>query len=283
MRSFGVIVVLAVGLAGCADPLRKVDRLEDVELAPDAAEQVSLVQAQPAHGGSLFARLFKREDGADTPPVAREAEAEAAPAPTVVAEPEVPEPAATGRRWRLWPFGGGASKAPADQSAPIPDPTPVKASATDAPLSYGILRKDCDARVPKTAVEVDRDEAGRLRLYDSQSGATHPRLHYLTGLRDGCPRLFKAALAVVGTAGTRDVLSTKTPGRASKATEPAYQSIKARACKGGPKALCDDAGLRKIARNTAFVTVYERFGSSPRWGDILLHKGKVVATDLTRQ
>jgi hypothetical protein len=38
--------------------------------------------------------------------------------------------------------------------------------------------------------------------------------------------------------------------------------------------------MLRFARNTAFVSVYERFGSNPVWKTILLHDGEVIETDI---
>ena len=62
-------------------------------------------------------------------------------------------------------------------------------------------------------------------------------------------------------------------------TDAAYETLKSRVCGVGKGKPCGSS-MSRLARNTAFVSVYETFGSNPEWKTILLHDGEVVETDI---
>ena len=59
----------------------------------------------------------------------------------------------------------------------------------------------------------------------------------------------------------------------------AYNKVKRLICRVGSNKPCGNR-MRSLQRDTVFVTVYESFGGSGRWADMLLHDGKVEAIAL---
>ena len=56
----------------------------------------------------------------------------------------------------------------------------------------------------------------------------------------------------------------------------AYEDVKREVCRVNRRQPCG-ARLEQLGARTAFVTVYEQFGSGPEWVEILLHDGRVMA------
>lgn len=150
-------------------------------------------------------------------------------------------------------------------------------------LPYGVLARVCDARPRQMGKRVERypDGGNAYALYDSEPGNTAPHTYYLTGFDDGCARQFTAALALFGSPQTHEQLRYGLPSKVQpySDTDAAYERLKSRICRVGRSKPCGSA-MNRMARNTAFVSVYERFGSNPVWKTILLHNGEVVETDI---
>lgn len=151
-------------------------------------------------------------------------------------------------------------------------------------LQYGQVVPACGLDRRQLGSEVERyPESGRTvyRLYDSDPTKTSLRPHYVTGFDDGCPQKFLAALALFGdpekyeTTRYEDGRNTTT----FTETDEAYQKIRTRICGRAAPAECSRQRWQKLGRDTAFVSVYSRFDTSPKWADMLIHDGEIVAKD----
>ncbi|MCH2095621.1 MAG: hypothetical protein MK160_10960 [Rhodobacteraceae bacterium] len=150
-------------------------------------------------------------------------------------------------------------------------------------LPYGEIAKLCGVPIAKLGKQVERYPAtGRgFLIYDSDPDSTDPRNFYVTGFDDGCARQFTAALVMLGEASMHEMLRYGLPAKVHpySATDKAYEKIKRRICGVGRNKPCGDK-IAEVERTTIFVSVYERFGSNPRWKTILLHDGALVAVDV---
>jgi len=83
---------------------------------------------------------------------------------------------------------------------------------------------------------------------------------------------------MTGDAATHEALRALPPSRSAAAseTDAAFEAIKSRVCRVGRGQPCGDR-IGALDRNTLFLTVYDRFGSSDRWVEVLLHDGAVAA------
>lgn len=198
-------------------------------------------------------------------------------APDTVIEASVKQPAlATPQRARRALF---SPRKPSVATGP--DAQQVQLGAT---LPYGQIARVCGAQRGSLGREIGRfpDRGKGYRLYDSKPGSTALRPHYITGFSDGCVRQFSAALAMFGGTefheqvryqrGNRDLPFTP--------TDLAYENLKSKLCRVGKNTPCPSSKVAKLQKDTVFVSVYERFGSNPRWADILLHDGQVLAKDI---
>lgn len=276
------------------------DIVDDAGVAPEA---------QPK---GFFGRLFGAGDGASQPAVAEAAadvdassiESENADATTEVPQP-VSEPAP--RRGLLGFLSRAAQTAQADDGAQLAAAPPqtqsdaapaveiarARGPKPDAPdyrivpmgtaLPYGVLARVCDVPDRQLGTRVERYPGSRsvYALYDSQPGNTAPHTFYVTGFDDGCARQFTAALALFGSPETHEQLRYGLPSKVQpySSTDAAYETLKSRVCRVGKGKPCGSS-MSQLARTTAFVSVYETFGSNPEWKTILLHDGEVVETDI---
>lgn len=258
-------LLLLLSLLACSSP-------NPVDESPAPQIAGTDISAQPAQTG-LFGRLF----GGSSPG----AEAGQAPAPeTGVEAPAAPSPPpATG----LFGFLGGGPAAvavrPAVPQADYPD------VSFGASVPYGQIARVCgvpDRRLGKVTGQYPARGAARFRLHDSDPGGQGLRAMYLTGFGDGCARQFTASLALFGSFQMHELLRYGLPARVQpySATDDRYEVLKRQVCgvrKGKP---CGPA-MSGFARNGVFVSIYERFEGNPRWKNLLLYKGQVVAFDLT--
>ena len=173
-----------------------------------------------------------------------------------------------------------AQDAPAGLSEDAPDRTLVQPGTT---LPYGVLARVCDLSPRDMGKRVARhpERGGGYALYDSAPGRSAPHSFFVTGFDDGCARQFTAAVAMFGAPQMHEMLRYGLPARVQpySETDAAYEKIKSRVCGVGRGKPCGRA-MSRLARNTVFVSVYERFGSNPRWKTVLLHDGQVVASDI---
>lgn len=145
-------------------------------------------------------------------------------------------------------------------------------------IAYGGIATVCD--VPNRSLGTMVANISGYKIYDTIPNAITLRPHYITGFDDGCARQFTAALSLVGDVGTHEVVRYLPTNRSRphSATDNAYEAIKASYCRVSHGTPCGPR-IDALARNTTFITAYEKFGAHPRWVEILLHDGEVKAID----
>ncbi|SDY37009.1 hypothetical protein [Citreimonas salinaria] len=172
------------------------------------------------------------------------------------------------------PMGGGAGGADGVQYVEV---------GPNAVLPYGQIGRACDVSKARLGTEIARyPDSGRgYAIHDSAPGQTGQRTFYVTGFKDGCARQVTAALAMFGHPDTYEMIRFGAPSRNQPlaATDAAYDRIKRALCRVKDDAPCGDR-LGRLARDTVFISLYERHGSNPRWKNLLLHDGDVVALDI---
>ncbi len=119
--------------------------------------------------------------------------------------------------------------------------------------------------------------AAGYTVHDTAPGSTEPRLHYVTGFSDGCPRAVTAALALLGDLSTYESVRFAGPADERTSTDLAYDEIKSRVCGTPPGQPCGDR-LPRLAADTVFLSLYPVFGGEEH-RDLLLHAGEVAAAD----
>lgn len=304
MKRLAVVSAAVVFLSGCGNALDDVDRLSDADLPADAPAAAVAATTEPTGSpgaatetrrsgflGGIFApRGLDRADG-DIGATPQASPAEPAPVETAAAPP--PDTA---------PRGGllGFLRRQSDQALaaqPVSDnfapdnPAPVIAGpdgalvTPGATVPYGQVARLCGVPVNRLGKRTDRyPERGSARytLYDTEPGATGLRTMYLTGFDDGCARQFSAALAVFGGFEMHERLRYGLPDRVQpySETDDAYETLKRQVCGAGRGKPCGSR-MAQFQRDGVFVSVYERFTGSPRWKNLLLHDGRVVAFDVT--
>ncbi|MEM1373876.1 MAG: hypothetical protein AAGF78_05790 [Pseudomonadota bacterium] len=246
---------LCLLLAGCATA--------DFEVVdgplPDEAVQ-AVAAPEDVSGPGFLPSLFDRRA--------------ASPSPHGDIAADVPDAASPEPLPRRGLFSGMLDRARAPAPAPIRE---------EIDLRYGMVVASCGTQRRDLGQEVARfpDRGSGYRLYDSNPGTIALRAHYITGFDDGCPRKFLAALAVFGGIGAYETTRYKDGRNSTTVTETdtRYKALRARACGAPVGTDCPQARFDRLARNTVFVSVYERFGTSPTWADMLIHDGRVVAKD----
>ncbi|MCM2563650.1 hypothetical protein M8756_15960 [Lutimaribacter sp. EGI FJ00015] len=299
MRHVIAAGVAALALAGCSDPMERVTRLSDVELneaAPTVEMAEPASEAEAEKTGGLFARLFQPKttapgratagDAADdttreSRPAATEDAAENAKPDTGDATPSAPSDDDRPRGlFGLFARNGQGGSAPGRIDPDAPD-AQVVSPGTAVP--YGTVARVCDMprRDMGQKVADYPERRAQYTLYDSAPGGTGPRAFYMTGFPDGCARQFTAALAMFGSPRMHEQLRYGAPADSLpySDTDKAYERIKRRVCGVGRNKPCG-ARISRLERDTAFVTIYERFGENARWATMLVHGGAVVAADL---
>ena len=163
-----------------------------------------------------------------------------------------------------------------------------RAAKTEIPigtvLPYGQVGVACNVRGRKLGKEVDQfNQRGKdFKLYDTSPNSIKSRTFFLTGFKDGCARQFTGAMASLGSPvlHERMRLDSYNKSLAYTETDRAYDKIRKRLCKTSGKTLCPQERVDALEAETAYVTVYEQFGANLHWAEILLHKGKLVATSI---
>lgn len=175
---------------------------------------------------------------------------------------------------------GGKTKSARAPKPGDPDYEQVKAGTR---LPYGRLARLCGvSKAQLGSKSATWPEKGRgYTLYDSAPGSVAQRTFFLTGFDDGCARQFTAALVMFASPETYEAIHYGTSGTSQPVsdTDRAYEKIKSQVCNVRSGKPCGSR-MRKLSKDTVFVTVYERFGGSPRWKNLLLHDGEVAAMDL---
>jgi hypothetical protein len=295
-----LLVPLVLALAGCGDPMRDLARLGDQDMAEDAPTLDAVPALDPPESErlGLFARLLGRRD-ADAP----EAKAAAVSPDGMTAGPEVVQAA-------LPEEGDSAPDAAQDKAqapAPTPEAAPAKrkgllaslfggdngggeAEATEAvsevsygtTLPYGEVKRICGLRNGQMGKVVAKYPERRPvhKVYDSDPGNTGLHTFYVTGFDDGCARQFTASLAVFGSVEMHESLRYGLPAKVQpySRTDDAYETVKARVCRVPRKKPCGNR-VGRLADDTVFLSIYERFGGNAQWKNLLLHSGEVVAQD----
>lgn len=228
--------------------------------------------------------VLEAEVTADVPEGAPEAEEPVQVAALVApVEPETPK-----KRRGLFGLGGGSSsdgtpKKRKSANAPKPGDPDYQQVAMGTTLPYGEIARVCNAPRSQLGSKVDQwpDKGRGYTLYDSAPGGTGQRSFYLTGFDDGCARVFTAALVLFASPETYEAIHYGTARKAvsTSNTDDAYERVKSRICRVGKGKPCGSK-MSKLAKTTVFVTVYERFGGSPRWKNFLLHDGQLEAMDI---
>lgn len=259
-------LALAV-LAGCADPLRDVPKLSELDVAEDAGKAQALAPSDtplaqtrsattPSTGvlGMLQRAADSAKDSSTTTTAA---------VPTLAAAKPDPLPR---RSKRL--------------RANAPDALEVAAGTR---LPYGQLARLCGAnrQVLGNKVATYPEARGKFTLHDTKPGSTAQRTFFVTGFDDGCARQFTAALAMFGSPVMHEQLRYGLPSKVQpfSTTDEAYETLKQKVCRVGKGKPCGNS-MRRLERTTTFLAVYERFGSNPRWKTVLLHDGEVLAADI---
>lgn len=152
---------------------------------------------------------------------------------------------------------------------------------TGVMLPFGQIGRACGLRASELGKEVDRfPERGKgYRLYDSDPSTTQPRIHYVTGFKDGCLRQFTASLALLESPLLHEKLLAVESGQAQHSTkaDKMFQKIRAQVCRTGRGKICPENRTAAMEKTMAFVTTYERFGGNASWTEILMHNGNIAA------
>lgn len=151
--------------------------------------------------------------------------------------------------------------------------------APGAQLPFGQIARVCALQRSELGKQVERSGGGKgkYRLYDSFPNSTGMRPFYITGFDDGCPRQVNAAMAIFGSAQQYEALRAN-KALSTGAADKAYDKARRQTCRAKVGKDCG-AQARKLEKETAFLTVYDRFGTAQNWRDILLHDGAVLAMD----
>jgi hypothetical protein len=150
----------------------------------------------------------------------------------------------------------------------------------DETVPYGTVARACAARGRPLGRKVATAEARGYRLYDSAPRSEGLRTFYITGFPDGCPRQITAVNALFGTPSMYESLHYGPAGAhlGKGKTDAAYESLKRRVCGSGKGRPCGSA-MGEMDRTTFFLTYYPRMGATPRWAELLIHRGEVLASD----
>lgn len=286
-----LIVPLVLALAGCGDPMRDVARLADQDMAEDAPalDAVPAVAPPESERLGLFARLLG-DRNAEAP------ESEAAKSDVVqaalpeedggesgVAQKDSPVPTATpqvepAKRQGLLAnlLGGGRGGRGSEVTEAVSE------VSYGTVLPYGEVKRVCGLRDGQMGKVVAKYPERRPvhKVYDSDPGNTGLHTFYVTGFDDGCARQFTASLAMFGSVEMHESLRYGLPAKVQpySATDKAYETVKSRVCRVPRKTPCGNR-VGRLADDTVFLSIYERFGGNAQWKNLLLHSGKVVAQD----
>lgn len=151
-------------------------------------------------------------------------------------------------------------------------------------LPFGTVGMACGLSRHDLGKKVDafpRSGRAKWKLYDTDTGSTARRTQFITGFSDGCARQFTAALALFGSPRLHEIHRY---GAAQKRVpyskaDKAYENIKSAVCGVGRGKPCPKSHAGTLQRGTSFVSVYRQFGGSAPWLEILLHDGKLIASE----
>ncbi|ALI56906.1 hypothetical protein [Celeribacter marinus] len=152
-------------------------------------------------------------------------------------------------------------------------------------VAFGTVGVACEAKPAAQAKLVDKfPREGRAvwKLYDTDVSSTQARTQFITGFDDNCPRQITASLVMFGSAALHEV------HRYSKARKKApwsladkeYEVIKSKTCGVGKGVNCPAQNLPKLESHMAFVSVYETFGGTGAWLELLVSDGKLISDEV---
>jgi len=302
-------------VSACAsDPLKRVERLSEVAVAPaqtDAAPVLaSAVAAVAAEGeplagarGGFLSRILQGSQArrpetpsmegtvAEAVPIAAEAAPVAAEdLPKAVASgaaETVPGAARAAGLFGLLRGEAKAEKAVSGVGGVAAVAAPKEAASEDvAPgqrLAAGKVGRVCDLAVTELGAVVERspDRGARYKIHDTAPGTAQARTLYISGFADGCPRQVTGALAMFGSAARYEELRYGAPGKSlpKGASDAAYEEVKSTVC-GVAKGRPCGKNAGKMDSAVVFVSIYQSFGDNGSWATLLLHDGRVAAADL---
>jgi hypothetical protein len=146
---------------------------------------------------------------------------------------------------------------------------------------FGPLVRACG--VPKRAMgeEVAQSPgAGTYRLFDTKPNTPEPRVQFITGFSDGCPRQVYAALTLFGAPVLHE---TKRYDRGNKRpyteADNAYEEIKNRICRVERGRFCPEDRAERLGDQVAFFTAYPSFGAK-KWLDVVLYRGEIAGQSI---
>ncbi len=281
---FYLFVPVIMALAGCGDPMQNVARLADQDVAEDAPTLGAVPAVEPPESDrvGLFARLLgdrqaseSAQAAAVTPDAPTTVEASLPGADASPAKEDAENQAPSGRQGFLTNLlGGGGGAASRGQAV-----SEIEYGTT---LPYGEVKRICGLGSGQMGKVVAQYPEKRPihKVYDSDPGNTGPHTFYVTGFDDGCARQFTAALAMFGSVEMHESLRYGLPAKVQpySATDEAYEDVKARVCRVPRKKPCGQK-VERLADDTVFLSIYERFGGNSQWKNLLLHSGEMVAKD----
>ncbi len=313
-------IILCFGLLACGPALEDLPNIDEVEVDPDTASVEAVSAEDPLPDGGILSTIFDadadgapeetarddtvatastapqgpfgllrrlrggptEQDAAETPPDEAIQTPQTDPEDITAAAVEAPTEVAPRRG-----LGGLFRTAlPQEPAAPVGDDTTdvIPEVARGTLLPYGTLARVCGLRGADLGTEVARypERGAGYRLYDTNPSSTGLRTHFVTGFKDKCARQFTAALAIFGETETHEAVRYDRSNRdlAFTETDTAYEKLKSRICRVGQREPCSERRRAALDKDTVFVSVYERFLGNPRWADMLLHDGEVLAKDL---
>jgi len=187
-------------------------------------------------------------------------------------EPEIVEEE---KRFKLF---GGLRRQASEPDIDVPFAEEATAFAFPETPGFGAFAPACGIPKRSLGTEVARSPGDETyKLYDTAPSSSAPRLQYVTGFKDGCPRQFFAALALFG---SPVVHETKRYDPSNKrgytVADVAYEKVKGKVCRVERGQFCPEDKLGKLGRDVALLTAYPSFGGTGEWMDVVMFKGKVA-------
>jgi hypothetical protein len=247
----------------------------------DTAQTIAaLDQSAPAAPRRGFAALFKRApEPASVAPVAAALPAapDATSEETIAALPEpAPAPEAIEKPARRGLFGPRKSGATGGAKSTV---------ARGEVLPFGQVGVACGLRKSEMGRQVDhfpKEGKAQWFLFDTNPASTGPRTQFITGFSDKCARQFTASLALFGAPALHEThrYSSSQRHKPYSQADTAYEAIKSRLCGVGRGKRCPAAKIGAVESKVAFVSIYNRFGDTKGWLELLLNNGKLETQQL---
>ncbi len=278
MRQGSLLLVGLLALTACSESLDEAPRLSDADVpegvggaavaASDTGPEAPEADPQAAPRSGLLGFLRGQAEAAKTAEPAPEGE-DVDVAALEPAGREEAEPQSGGFLSGL--FGGGGGSGGIDLPLAVPG----------RQLPFGQVARNCSGTAENAGTQIDRypETGDGYRLIDTNPGSDGMRTFFLTGFDDSCAVQFTAALAMFGSPEMHEQIRYGPAAATLPATalDSAYEAVKYRVCRVATGEPCGNR-MGRLARDTAFVSIYQRFGGSRR-KDLLLHDGQIVAID----